>query len=132
LRISELGSDGKPIRGRTSKGQSRFSCISKDAYESIPWINGTVIEEFGNIKKMRVKTNYNMLSVTGILLALSRQKRTFSQLYAESSIRMKKRFLVYLDFCMERGFITKEMFRAGKHRFYYITEKGLQFLGLML
>jgi len=80
---------------------------------------------------IRAKTkDYSMLSLLKLLYQVRRHPMTFSSLYSESKIRMKRSFLNYLNLCISYGFLKKEA--AGANMIYSITDKGTTMLELFM
>ena len=74
--------------------------------------------------------DYSMLTLFKLLYQLSAGTVTFSDLYTNSKIRMKRSFLNYLRLCLDYGFVRKEP--DGSCMMYTITEKGRIMLSLFL
>ena len=99
-----------------------------------------VAEQFGDfiIKQdgevpgaIRARTRgYNMLSLLKLLYQIRKSPLTFSDLYLNSNIRMKKSFLNYLRLCLDYNFVEKE--DTGHNGAYYITPKGTTMLDLFM
>ena len=77
-----------------------------------------VAEEYGNfiiakdeevLGAVRAKTReFDTLSLLKLLYQLRSQSMTFSMLYSQSRIRMKRSFLNYLRLCVACGFVSRE------------------------
>ena len=74
--------------------------------------------------------DYSTLSLLKLLYQLRSNSMTFSDLYDQSKIRMKKSFLNYLHLCLDYQFITKKP--VGPNVLYTITENGTIMLALFM
>jgi hypothetical protein len=74
--------------------------------------------------------DYSTLTLLKLLYQLSSEPVTFSDLYTNSKIRMKRSFLNYLHLCLDYDFVRKEP--AGSCMMYTITERGRIMLNLFL
>lgn len=80
---------------------------------------------------VRARTrDYSTLTLIKLLYQLSCHTMTFSDLYENSKIRMKRSFLNYLHLCIDYNFVRKES--AGACVEYSITERGRIMLNLFL
>ena len=80
---------------------------------------------------VKAKTrDYSTLSLLKLLYQLRASPLTFSNLYLNSKIRMKKSFLNYLRLCVDYNFIKKEP--VGPNMIYTITDKGRVMLDLFI
>jgi predicted transcriptional regulator len=86
-------------------------------------------EQIMDAVKARAR-DYSMLSLLKLLYQLSCGSMNFSDLYANSKIRMKRSFLNYLKLCLDYDFVRKET--VGPSVIYSITEKGRVMLNLFL
>lgn len=99
-----------------------------------------IAEQFGDFIISRdeqildaVKTrarDFSMLSLLKLLYQLKYRPLTFTDLYTNSKIRMKRSFLNYLNLCVDYRFVTKQT--VGSNVFYAITERGLTMLDLFM
>jgi len=74
--------------------------------------------------------DFSTLSLLKLLYQLNGRPMSFSDLYTNSKIRMKRSFLNYLHLCVDYKFITKQT--AGSSVIYSITDKGRTMLDLFL
>lgn len=74
--------------------------------------------------------DYNALSIIKLLYPLRGPPLSFSVLYIESKIKMKRSFLNYLNLCLSYNFVTKE--RVAANMMYSLTDKGRTILDLFL
>jgi len=74
--------------------------------------------------------DYSTLSLLKLLHQISCGPMTFSDLYTNSKIRMKRSFLNYLHLCIDYNFIKKES--DGPCMYYSITERGRTMLNLFM
>ena len=74
--------------------------------------------------------DYSTLSLLKLLYQVRKNPMTFSELYSESKIRMKRSFLNYLDLCIKYDFIRKDP--RGSNMIYSITDKGKTMLELFI
>lgn len=74
--------------------------------------------------------DFSMLTLLKLLYQLSCNSMTFTDLYTNSKIRMKRSFLNYLKLCVDYDFVKKDP--AGACMIYSITEKGRVLLGMFL
>jgi predicted transcriptional regulator len=86
-------------------------------------------EQIMDAVKARAR-DFGTLTILKLLYPLNCNELTFSDLYTNSKIRMKRTFLKYLRFCVDYNFITKHS--AGQNVIYSITDKGRIMLGLFL
>lgn len=74
--------------------------------------------------------DFSTLSLLKLLYQLGCSSMTFSDLYTNSKIRMKRSFLNYLHFCVDYNFVTKQS--VGQCVVYSITERGRMMLNLFM
>lgn len=74
--------------------------------------------------------DFSMLHMLKILYSLESGPMTFTTLYAESNIRMKRSFLRYLHLCTQYNFVRRQA--TGYHTIYFITKKGTTMLNLFM
>lgn len=74
--------------------------------------------------------DFSTLSLLKLLYQLKCRPMSFSELYTNSKIRMKRSFLNYLHFCIDYRFITKQT--VGSSVIYSITDRGRTMLNLFL
>ncbi len=86
-------------------------------------------EEVLGAVKARTR-DFSTLSLLKLLYQLKEGPMTFSNLYSESKIRMKRSFLNYLHLCTDYNFVKRE--DDGTRIFYRITKKGKTMLDLFI
>ncbi|RJQ28626.1 hypothetical protein C4565_03475 [Candidatus Parcubacteria bacterium] len=74
--------------------------------------------------------DFSTLSLLKLLYQLSNGPMTFSDLYTNSKIRMKRSFLNYLHLCVDYNFVTRK--KLGQCMIYTITERGRIMLNLFM
>jgi hypothetical protein len=74
--------------------------------------------------------DFSTLSLLKLLYQLKCNSMTFSDLYMNSKIRMKRSFLNYLRLCTEYNFVKKEI--VGQTMMYSLTDRGRRMLDLFM
>ena len=74
--------------------------------------------------------DFSTLSLLKLLYQMRCGPITFSDLYTNSKIRMKRSFLNYLHLCVEYNFVRKET--VGQNVNYSLTDRGRRMLDLFL
>jgi hypothetical protein len=79
---------------------------------------------------LKVKAHqFDILAIIKLLYAVRKAPLSFSKLYVESQIRMKKSFLTYLHFAVRHGFLHRWEYTNTTQ--YGISNNGLKFLKLL-
>tara|TARA_R110000824_G_scaffold218440_5_gene405143 strand:+ start:3095 stop:3472 length:378 start_codon:yes stop_codon:yes gene_type:complete len=79
---------------------------------------------------IKIKTHqFDILAIIKLLYAVRKAPLSFSKLYVESQIRMKKSFLNYLHFAVKHGFLHRWEYTNTTQ--YGISNNGLKFLKLL-
>lgn len=86
-------------------------------------------EEILGAVKARAK-EYDTLSLLKLLYQLQACPKSFTVLYEESKIKMKRSFLKYLNLCVEYNFVKRDA--SGPGVTYELTEKGRTMLALFM
>jgi len=79
-----------------------------------------------NICKVR---ELKLPSILKLLFELQKEPLHFSKLYHMSCIRMKKSFLIYIDYCVLHGLVEKKP--VGNNVIYNVTVKGRTLLQML-
>jgi hypothetical protein len=74
--------------------------------------------------------DFSTLSLLKLLYQLRCSPLTFSNLYTNSKIRMKRSFLNYLHLCVQYNFVGKET--VGPNVIYSLTDRGRRMLDLFM
>lgn len=74
--------------------------------------------------------DFSTLSLLKLLYQLRYGPMTFSNLYTNSKIRMKRSFLNYLHLCIEYNFVSKETIEPNV--IYTLTDRGRRMLDLFM
>ena len=112
-----------------SRNANRIGYVDSEMLQMMPWIGDQVVKSVNNLSLIKPTSDFRLISSLKLLHALSRGQLTFSELYYQSGIRMKKSFLKYLNFCMNLGFI-KKLKRTAANQSYKITDKGHELLDM--
>ncbi len=114
----------------------RLSFINPETMKKYPQFTIEVFSspfKDGSSLKFRAK-DYSVITLIKLLDSLKRSEvLSFSALYTESKIRMKRSFMNYLNFCRSSEFVsrTEKQERGSKAWVYYsLTPKGEVFLSL--
>lgn len=109
--------------------ESRLTYLPLEIAEHFDDFIITKDEQILDAVKARAR-GYSTLSLLKLLYQLSCSPMTFSDLYNNSKIRMKRSFLNYLHFCVTYNFVTKK--NVGQNVIYSITERGRIMLNLFM
>ena len=74
--------------------------------------------------------DYSALSIIKVLHPLTGGAATFTELYRDSKIRMKKSFIAYLHLCRSYNFIRRE--QSKRCAYYSLTDRGRTILNLFM
>ena len=109
--------------------KARLTYIPLDVADQLDDFIITRDERILDAVKTRAR-DFSMLTLLKLLYQLSCNPMTFTDLYTNSKIRMKRSFLNYLRLCTDYSFVTKEP--AGSFMIYTITERGRTLLRLFM
>ncbi len=109
--------------------KARLTYIPVDVADQLDDFIITRDEKVLDAVKTRAR-DFSMLSLLKLLYQLSCNPMTFTDLYTNSKIRMKRSFLNYLKLCVDYNFVTKKP--LGSCMIYTITEKGRVMLGMFM
>ena len=108
--------------------RQRLTYLPPEVAERFPFF----ITELGPTTEMYVQArvrDYSLVNIIKILYSLRQGETNFSELHIISKIIMKKSFLSYLHFLMDRKWIEKRP--EGINVIYSLTDKGRSFLELI-
>lgn len=100
--------------------------IKKAVLQNYPFFNFQIVEDEDDTVKAYPKQDYSILTLLKILHPLTVKPKRFSDLYSDSQVRFKRRFLDYLHFSEARGFINTE--KVKEFQYYNLTTKGYNFM----
>ena len=105
--------------------RTRKSYIDLNLLEVIPFAMNEIIQKNHSYAKIEQR-QVDLVNVLKILHCL-KESKTFRQCYEQSYIRMKRSFMLYLEFCQRFDLIIAYKRRRGLSSEYLISRKGYQF-----
>ena len=112
--------------------KKRLTYVPKGNVKAMPDMiaDGGKTGDWVNHDILKVKTHqFDILALIKLLYAVRKAPLSFSKLYVESQIRMKKSFLNYLHFAVKHGFLHRWEYTNTTQ--YGISNNGLKFLKLL-
>ena len=107
---------------------SRTSYIDSDLLDRLPFCVLSQDQSTTNGVTKFVQKQYDITNILKILWALRSGKKTFSKLYQDSQIRMKSRYMAYLNFCVTHHLIINQ--KNDYTSLYTLTGRGATLLDL--